>query len=390
MLSLVHPWPAQGRADRPTDADPVADVAIRGCRSVAELYSEAVAGLGLPSRVGELRLFHRHEPALDHVRATVHVDPGPEGFEVGHVQVPTAFADRTPEARAQVLLDAMHGMVCRLAAARGWDVGALERCRRHVVERGMEYHWSSQPKASPDRRHTAYAELRLPPDGYGRVRLLVARRDDGTVVASSDEALAFCTSQGFRRSAASLRWSGKDHVSLVPYDWVPAVRGGLVGLTRDADGWHASVEDYLAVRPVPAGDPGLPALDVVVEGAGATAPEQVPEVTFVGGGPIESRRVERFHRAFRAEMHRFASPAGQEWWGDSGLRLLEVQIFYGGDRPRVRGRRTDQRLAVFVDRPGDSLPIGDQAPVAREVVEEVAALVRRRTGLGPHPGLSRG
>ena len=82
-LSYVYPYPAHGRADSPTDEDEVADVAIRGCRSVTELYSEALASLGLVNRVSELRLFIRHDPSLADVRGWVHVDPVRGGFEGG-------------------------------------------------------------------------------------------------------------------------------------------------------------------------------------------------------------------------------------------------------------------------------------------------------------------
>jgi hypothetical protein len=62
-LSYVYPYPAHGRGDSPTDEDEMADVAIRGCRSVTELYSEALASLGLVNGVSELRLFIRHDRA---------------------------------------------------------------------------------------------------------------------------------------------------------------------------------------------------------------------------------------------------------------------------------------------------------------------------------------
>jgi hypothetical protein len=111
-------------------------------------------------------------------------------------------------------------------------------------------------------------------------------------------------------------------------------------------------------------------------------------MVFVGGGPIQSRRIERFHDAFRAEMRRFTARAGQQWWQDSGVRLLEVQIHYGGDDARVRGRRGEHLMRVFVDRPEHTLPDGDPAPLARTVAADVVTLVRRRTGLGPHPAFA--
>jgi hypothetical protein len=384
-LSYVYPYPAKGRADLPADEDEVADVAIRGCRSVAELYSEAVAPLGLANGVSELRLFTSHHPDLEDVRATVHVDKVWEGFEMGFVQVPTVFAARTPRVRALMLLEAVHGMVCRLGEARGWDAAALETCRQHVLDSDLEYRWSSAPKTSPDRRHEARAVFRLLPDGHGRARLEVVRRDDGAVVCSSGEALAMGTSPGFRRAARSLRWEGKDVVSMVPWDWVPAMRGGRVSLRRAGEHWVGRVEEHTAGLPVPQGDPSSAALPVHVEGRGASAVEQPPTMVFVGGGPVQTPQIRRFHDAFSAEMRRFTAPAGQAWWQDAGVRLLELQVLYERESPRVRGRRSDHTLRIFVDRPGSTLPTGDPTPLARAVAEEVVALVRRRTGLGPHP-----
>jgi hypothetical protein len=275
--------------------------------------------------------------------------------------------------------------VGRLALARGWDVAALEVCRRHVLDRGLEYRWSSAAKASPDRRLEAIADFRLTPDGYGRARLRVVRRVDGTTVASSAESLAFCTSVGFRRAAKSLRWEGNDHVSLVPYDFVPAIRGGHLSLSRETGKWLGAVTHYLSVRPVPDGDPALPDLAVQVAGRGAAAIEQPPRIRFIGGGPIQTRQIDLFHRAFSSEMARLASPSGQTWWRGAGIRMLEIEIIYGGERARVRSRRGEHRLRVFVDQPDSSLPEREPGPLAREVAEGVVALVRRRTGLGPHP-----
>lgn len=330
MVTLTYVYPYGSLWD---DEDTVADLATRGARSVTELYSEALTSLRLDNRVSELRLFFRHDPGLDDVRATVQVDPVREGFESGQLSVPTAFAERTPEVRAQMLLDAVHGIVGRLGEARGWDPGALEECRQHVLDHDLEYRWASPPKASPDRRHQAHAVFRLAPDGYGRASLVVTTRRAGSVVASSTEAVAFGTSPGFRRAAKSLRWSDKNRVSLVPDDYVPAVRGGLVSLRHADDAWAEEIEEYTSVPPVPSGDPALPALAVHVDGRGSTAPKQPPSVRFVGGGPIESHRIERFHDAFCAEMTRFCSPAGHDWWRPAGIRVLDVQIAYEAARP---------------------------------------------------------
>lgn len=85
-------------------------------------------------------------------------------------------------------------------------------------------------------------------------------------------------------------------------------------------------------------------------------------------------------------MTRFCSAAGHDWWRPAGIRVLDVQITYEAERSQVRSRRSEQTLRIFVDRTDASLPSGDPALAARAAVEEVVALVRRRTGLGPHPG----
>jgi hypothetical protein len=233
-LKLVYPYPAQGRADLRAgvrdDDDEVIDVAIRGLRSVAELYSEALVPLEIRNRLTELRVFTTHRPQQDDVRGEVFVDPT-DGFEMSFVHVPTAFVQRTPRLRAEMLLDAVHGIALRLGRSRGWDADLLETCRRHVLDQDLEYRWTSPAKTSPDRRLVAVADYRMPPAGYGRVRLRLADRESGDTVATSEEGLAFCSSAGFRRSAKSLRWRGKDRVSLVPYDFVPSTRGGGSGST---------------------------------------------------------------------------------------------------------------------------------------------------------------
>jgi hypothetical protein len=259
----------------------MADVAIRGCRSVTELYCEALATLGLVNRVRELRLFIRHDPSLADVRGRVQMDPVRGGSRLGHLSVPSDFTLRTPQLSAQMLLEAVHGLVSRLAVARGWDPTVLEGCRQQALDNGLEYRWISDPKASPNRRHRARAIFRLPPDGYGRVRLEVLRPEDDTVAGSSEEALAFCTSPGFRRAARSMRWHGNDTVSMVPYDFVPAIRGGRVTLRREGEEWRGDVEEYMTVRPVPDGDSALRALRVHVEGRARPRP---------------SRAQDRFHR----------------------------------------------------------------------------------------------
>ncbi|GAA1922361.1 hypothetical protein [Nocardioides hwasunensis] len=388
VLSLVYPWPAQHRADRPTDDDPVVDVAIRACRSVAALYSEALREVAIPHRTTELRLVTARTEQRDGVHGSVHVDPLSEGWESGTVFVPESFVDHTPRARAEALLEVVHGMVLRLGEARGWDASLLEKCRQHVVDRDLEHRWTAPAKTSPGRRHEARAEFRMMPDGYGRARLVIVRTLDGAEVATSGEALAYCTPQGFLRAAKTLRWHGKDRVAMTPYGSAPAWSGGEVSLTRSGDAWTSTVVDRYDVRPVPGGDPTLAPLEVSVVGRGETADEAPPRATFVGGGPIQTPTIRRFHEVFSQDMGRIQSPAGQSWWSEAGLRVLEVQVAYQASRTRVRGRVTGRRLGVFVDVADETLDERDHVQLSRQLTEDVIGLARRRTGLGEHPELA--
>ena len=275
----------------------------------------------------------------------------------------------------------------RLAEARGWD-GPLDRCRDHALAAGLEYRWDGPWKSSPDRRLQARARFRMLPDGYGRARVEVSDRATGDTVATSEEAVAFCTSQGFRRAASSLRWHGSDRVDLVPYDYVPALRGGEVQLHRESGGWRSHVRDHLEVLSPPPGDLDAPPLVVTGRGSGVQAPEEPPRLVYNGGGPT-SRGVDGFDRHFRAGMRRLCGPAGQAWWQEAGISG-SVTIWYreSGTRPQVRGRQVGEELRVVVERPVGTLVAGaDHADEARDDVAAVVALLRRRTGLGPHPEL---
>jgi hypothetical protein len=136
---------------------------------------------------------------------------------MGHLSVPSDFTLRTPQLSAQMLLEAVHGLVSRLAVARGWDPTVLEGCRQQALDNGLEYRWISDPKASPNRRHRARAIFRLPPDGYGRVRLEVLRPEDGTVVGSSAPARGFAAPPDRCAGTATTRCPWFPTTSCPPY-----------------------------------------------------------------------------------------------------------------------------------------------------------------------------
>jgi hypothetical protein len=259
-------------------------------------------------------------------------------------------------------------------------------CRDHVLDAGLAYRWDGPWKASPDRRHRARARYHLAPDGYGRVRIEVRRRDDETVVAVSAEAVAFSTSRGFERSARTLRWAGSAAVGLVPY----AGRGtahthGSLRLDRDEDGWHSTRRDDVTVLALAPGAGDVEVPRIVVRGVGIDAPEQPPRVTLVGGGPMNDVPAE-YDDALHALLRELTGDAGQRWWQDAGLRELELWYDYAPPATRVRTRLTGQRLKAVVQRPVAEMHSAPQA-LATADVRELVAEVRRRTGLGPHPTL---
>lgn len=120
------------------------------------------------------------------------------------------------------MLDVIHETVKALGALRGWDAGRLDEVRDRVEQLGLRFRWSSDWKSSSGRRHQARGVYWLDDDGHGHVQLEIRRADDGTVVSRSEPVLAFMTAEGFKRSAATLRWLNADNVTAVPW-------AGIVG-----------------------------------------------------------------------------------------------------------------------------------------------------------------
>ena len=229
---------------------PLTDAFLRSSRSVAELYSEALVELGVEGPRATLRLSPGEQvadPGNRGVTVTVwSAEPHDLPCENGFVGLTTGTGLLDATDRARLALEVVHTAVLELARHRGWEPTQFERCRDHVLARGLEYSWEGRWTSAPDRRHRARAVYRLGvEDGFGRACLEVADRS-GQVVARSDEAIAFCTSSGFRRSASTLRWSGSGAVSLTPYGGWPA--SGLVVGTRGDEGWAFDVRDDVTVR----------------------------------------------------------------------------------------------------------------------------------------------
>ena len=214
VLRRVEVWPATGSPERPWLEDPDDDAFVRSARSVCELYSEGIARARLRAPSSGLRII-----CVDHDRSDeVLVVVGTRSTDdYGRVTLPRGVAALEAGARAQLVLEVVHGAMLRLAEARGWPISDLEAARAHVEHHEARFVWTGAATSSPDRRHTARPVYRLMDDGYGRVVLEVRRRADEVLVARSEEALAFSTLEGFQRSARTMRWRDKNTVELVPY-----------------------------------------------------------------------------------------------------------------------------------------------------------------------------
>lgn len=387
LIRYLDVYPPTGFPDR-TWGSPLEDAVARRARSVTELYTEALEALPIPAPRSSMRimLWEAPEPDPGKVTASVYVDPTRDG-EIAAICLTEALTELTPRAQAQVVLDCVHGMLLRLADVRGWDSGDLEACRQHVEDSDFTYTWDSPWKVSPNRRLQARVRTRLPVgDGYGRIRIEVADRA-GSVVATSDEAVAFCTSQGLRRSAKTLRWKDSDRIRVVPYAGLgDAHTGGRLKLVNKGGRWVSKVKEYVTVREPVSGS--LAGLDVEIERAGVAATEQLPRMVVEGGGPTND-----VPKKYSVELHRlldlFEGPAGQEWWQEAGLRELAVRYCFDAERTIVRTRRTGKVLRAWIDRPVKTIrkPYAD---VAAADVQALVAAVRRRTGLPPHPALGPG
>ncbi|MCW2738929.1 MAG: hypothetical protein JWN97_3573 [Nocardioides sp.] len=277
-LQRVETWPPTGFHDRLWDTqpegpgDPLVDAMARAARPVSELYSEALAALGLTAMCTTLGLAiatRREDSGPDEVTVRVWRDQRGMPAETGFVHLGPSVGLLDAAARARLALDVVHTGVRLLIEARGGDPSVLDACRDHVEASGFVYAWSGGWTSSPDRRHEARATYRLAADDdFARARLEVRQRTSGATTSSSDETVAFCTSARLHRSARTLRWRGSAELSFTPYvGLVPSHDGGPLSARSVGDGWEFTLPAPLAVR-APGGvgiqeDPDAPVPTVV-------------------------------------------------------------------------------------------------------------------------------
>ncbi|GAA2153861.1 hypothetical protein GCM10009844_38940 [Nocardioides koreensis] len=284
-FTYVEVYPSTGSPDRFMswpESTPVKDAFLRASRPVCELYAEGLDKLDVQGYKSVLRLTawfpeDQHggrdpNQGPDEIHVVVWPEkPSDLPGEMGAIHASSSVGRLNARDRARLVLEVVHTAVRQLASYRDWDPAQFQSCYKHVLEQDFTYHWHSAWKASPDRRHRARAVYRLTADdGWGRVRLEIADRATGEVIAVSDEAVAFCTSKGFVRSAKTLAWSDSDRVLLLPYCGLLGDVSGHVTAVLSPGGWTFDVRDDVTVRPP--GGTGLHA---------AASPAELPRVVGV-------------------------------------------------------------------------------------------------------------
>ena len=171
--------------------------------------------------------------------------------ETGFVRLPLSAGELTPQALSQLALASVHAAVLELARIRNWDPTLFAICLRRAQEANLVYTVQGPWKTSPGRSWQARSTYQLPPgDGHGSCVLELRRPSTDDATARSPASAAFSTGEGFKRSMKTLRWSGKDLVTVTPYCGLgTAWYSGLIAAVRgNDDTWSFENRDDVIVR----------------------------------------------------------------------------------------------------------------------------------------------
>lgn len=388
-LHTLTTYPDSGFPDRCWDAeeddegDATLDVAARTALPVGMLYSEALAGLGVENRIGQIIVYLGRNEVDPWVDGLAEVDPGREGPEWGFLRVPDGFETLPAGTRAEVILEGIDGIVRTLAEARGWSA-PFDACAAHVRDEDFTAVALAPWKWSPDRKHRARLHTTTSPGGagFGRTRLEVADRD-GRIVLMTPEVVGWPA----RRGQKGVRWDGSAAVRAEPYPaWAPGGPSSSLRAECDGEGWTAQVHDDLDLVDRSRPDPAAVVPQVRVRRSEMTVPEEPRHVSTGGGGPIQSLAIEQFDDHVSKHLKAFHSRAGRRWWEQSPIRHVTGLFDYQRPRTQVRTRLVGEELRIFVDVSDDDLREHGPEAWAEHVAGLVVGAVRRRAGLGPHPG----
>jgi hypothetical protein len=304
-----------------------------------------------------------------------------EGFEGGHIKVPSGFHLLTPEVRAELVSDAMEFGVARLVELAGSSVVPVHDAMAAVRDARYEFHWEGPRKFSPDRKHRAGLRGELFDDGYGRLRTVVEEVRTGDEITSA-EIRSECSKFAFERAAKSFRWNGSHQVEF----W----NGGRLR--------HTAIAEVDADTGVLTSSTELPA-PLPNEGDRAHT-HPTPKVVFVGppvvqigsgfsfGNSMESEAVAAYvNETVRITEQIRSEEAWVAWWASTGMKDVWIPVWAHGSVPKTTLRVTGSRLNGTRVRPAGTIPNDVQAAeeMARSDFENLFERVRTKFGLEPHP-----
>ena len=384
-LRTVEAWPSTRHANRPWHADHDLAAFLGASRGVFDLYSDELSAARQLAKSSSIRFMLVEETKTAGGFDVAVLRRPLEGFDMARLTVPEGFAELQPDVRVQAALDVVHTTVCALGALRGWERARLDEVHARTVERGLRYSWTSAWKASPGRRQQARAVYWLDADGHGHVQLEVKPHGDvARVTARSEPALAFMTAEGFRRSAATLRWTGAATVTVVP--WV-----GLFGDDRGHPHLHLHLSSgRLAQLELP---PPLPAAGrrMAVTTHVVTGDEWMdePDAEWIA---LE----EMVEGAYGREMLRAVRVLAQDddltaWWAATPFRLLRVRSVeldpsWPEYAPKPRSRRSGQDLVLTIVATCGDLASGPKSSARADLDSALLVLAAARR-LPPPPPL---
>ena len=347
----MEAWPSTRHADRPWHEDEDLAAFLAASRGVFDLYSDELRDAEVSARASLVRCFPEDTKRSAGFGVTV-LKHALGGFEAVHVAVPARFHELGAAQRARACLDVIDATMKALAQLRRWDTDRLDEVRRRVEGRGLRFTWAGNWKTSPGRRHQARAVYWLDDEGHGQVQLEVRRYADHSVIARSEPALAFMTVEGFKRSAATLRWHDTDTVTVVP--------------------WTGLLDDVGLVQLSAAGPPAPPALppavppdDVVTDVATTVRTgeewQDDPDLPWLhlegdmGAGG-----------AYGAEFHRTGLLLGRDaefarWWAQTPFRSMRLSVCvpdpeWRQDTPKAGARKYGKDLILRVVTEQSDLP----------------------------------
>lgn len=386
-LRTVEAWPVTRHEGQPWHSDEDLAAFVGASRGIFDLYSEELAAAEISGRSSSVRFFLLDRKASDGFEVTV-IERFYEGFEMAHIGVPNGFFAERPDVRIRTSLEVIHAGMRVLGAVRGWDLAALDAVRDRVSARGLRFIWTSRWKASPDRRHHARGVYWIDESGSGRVQLEIRCREHETIIARSELALAFMTVEGFKRSAATLRWDDSEVVAVIPWSGLLGDSGGL-GL-------------HVQAGTVPAGAPGPLAATgpaTTVKAVAGDHPE-IAEVPWVCLSSISTVCHQEYGSAFARITEKMAADSAYiAWWATTPFRSLELRVVVPDPQwdevtPKPGARKSGEDLVLTVVRTAAQLPpASDRAAVeevaAQDLIDAIVTMTRARA-LPPPPSSRAG